>query len=359
MNTHKSPLHQMAETTITDYWNDSCTERELSYALEHGAVGATSNPVIVLAALKEELPQWEPTIRRVIAHDPLATEDEIAWNIIETVASTRAKFLNEVFLQHHGTKGRLSIQTNPKFFSNSEKLIAQALHFNSLYPNNNIKIPATEAGMEAIEEVTAQGISINATVSFSVPQALAVAEAVEKGLKRYTKNGGDSNSMAPVCTIMVGRADDWMKQVVKREKKILNPEWLEWAGVAIMKNAYKIYQERKYRTRLLAAAFRNHYHWSQFIGADMVITIPCPWARRINSSAITVKERIDDEVDPRYIQGLRDNIPDFVQAFDAEGMTIQEFDTFGATRRTLRQFLTGYSELVNLAREYRVPNPDI
>lgn len=62
MATHtdvKSPLHETVSTTATDYWNDSCSLAELAYAIEHGAVGATSNPTIVGEVLKKEWPQWE------------------------------------------------------------------------------------------------------------------------------------------------------------------------------------------------------------------------------------------------------------------------------------------------------------
>ena len=58
----------------------------------------------------------------------------------------------------------------------------QAVHFSELAPNMIVKIPVTKAGVEAIEEATYRGISINATVSFTLPQAIAVAEAVERGL---------------------------------------------------------------------------------------------------------------------------------------------------------------------------------
>jgi transaldolase len=73
-----------------------------------------------------------------------------------------------------------------------------------------VKIPVTRAGIPAIEEATYRGITINATVSFTLPQCLAVAEAVERGLKRREREGRDIASIGPVCTIMVGRLDDWL-----------------------------------------------------------------------------------------------------------------------------------------------------
>lgn len=359
MSNKRSLLREMAETTVTDYWNDSCIEQELRYAIEHGAVGATTNPVIVLSALKKELPQWEERIREIVRAHPHDDEDTVTWAVIECIATERAQFFAPVYEREQKKKGRLSIQTSPKFHNNSELLTEQALYLNTLYPNNNIKIPATAAGIEAIEKVSAEGVSVNATVSFTVSQAIAVAEAIERGMKRREEAGHDTAQMASVCTIMVGRVDDWMKTIVARDNLTVNPEWLEWAGVAVIKNAYRIYQKRGYRTRLLAAAFRNHYHWSELIGGDLVISMPYSWAQRFNASSIRIESRIDTPVNPQYLEGLRRHIPDFSRSYDADGMTIEEFDEYGGTRRTLRQFLSGYSDLVTLVRNYIVTNPDL
>src|SRR4029079_976036 len=98
---------------------------------------------------------------------------------------------------------------------------------------------------------TTQGISINATVSFTLPQCVAVAEAVERGLARREREGHDTSHMGPVCTIMVGRLDDWLKLVMERDGIVTDPEHLEWAGIAVFKKAYALFQARGYRTRLL------------------------------------------------------------------------------------------------------------
>ena len=57
----KSPLHKMTQTTPTCLWNDSASIEELKYSMEHGGVGATCNPVIVLGVLKKELASWIST----------------------------------------------------------------------------------------------------------------------------------------------------------------------------------------------------------------------------------------------------------------------------------------------------------
>ena len=68
--TYKSPLHQMTQTTCTCLWNDSSSPTELGYAIDHGAVGATCNPVIVVDVLKREMPLWRDRILELIRSMP-------------------------------------------------------------------------------------------------------------------------------------------------------------------------------------------------------------------------------------------------------------------------------------------------
>lgn len=348
----KTPLYLTSQTGKTDVWNDSCSIEELNYAIGNGAVGATTNPSIVLNVLKKEMPLWEGRIHELIREMADATEDEIAWKLIEEMACKGAKLLMPAFEEYKGQKGRLSMQTNPKYYRNAEKITEQAVHFSTLAPNIQVKIPVTKAGIEAIEEATYQGVNINATVSFTVPQAIAVAEAVERGLDRRRAEGLDTKSMTPVCTIMVGRTDDWMKDVGKASGELIDPECYEWAGVAVAKKAYRLYQERNYHTRLLFGALRNHYHWSEFIGGDLVLTIAYGWQKKINSSRITVTDRIGNPVKQEYIDTLYERFDDFRKAYDEDGMAAEEFDGYGATRKTLKSFLEGYAELVALIRGY-------
>lgn len=359
-NTGKAlPLQETVAGRPTDVWNDSCSITELEYSISNGAVGATTNPVIVGNVLKKELHLWEDTLRTMSTDMIDAGEEEITWNLIERMTVKGASMLKPVFDREDRRKGRISIQTNPKMFRSAGQMLDQALHFDSLAPNIQVKMPATEAGIAAMEEATYQGISINATVCFSVSQSLHVAEAIERGLSRREADGKDTTQMSPVCTIMVGRVDDWLKVIASKEDIIVNPEYLEWAGVAVMKNAYEYYRTRRYRTRLLAAAYRNHYHWSQFIGGDVVLTIPYKWQVRFNGSDIPIRDYIDDPVPAGCVDALSRRFPDFVKAYEPDGMAVEEFVGYGATARTLRSFIGGYSDLLSTIRDYMVPNPDL
>ena len=355
----KSKLHQMTVEFPTDYWNDSCSVEELTYAIHHGAVGATSNPTIVHNVLKKEMHLWHDRIHALINENPTWSETEITWKLIEEMSVHGANFLRPVFEQHRAKKGRLSIQTNPALYRNAAAITEQAIHFNTLAPNMIVKIPVTKAGIKAIEESTYQGVSINATVSFSVPQAIAVAEAIERGFNRRTADGKSIAEMSPVCTIMVGRTDDWMKVLAKRDEIDIDPSYLDWAGIACMKKAYAIYQQRGYRARLLAAAYRHLGHWSEFIGGELIVSLPYEWQLKANESDIDVKERMNHPVDPQIIECMYERIPDFRRAYDEDGMSVDEFDDFGATVRTLRGFISSAHDLMAEVRNFMLPNPDV
>jgi transaldolase len=358
--TYTSPLHETVGTTVTDFWNDSCSIEELTYAIAHGAVGATSNPTIVEQVLRQERHLWNDRIHEIIAANPSWTEEDIMWKVFEEIGMKGAELLLPVFERETGKKGRLSIQTNPANYRNVERMVSQAEHFASLAPNIQVKLPATSQGIAAIEEATYRGVNVNATVSFSVPQALAVGEAVERGLTRRETEGLPTDMMTPVTTIMVGRTDDWMQAVTKRDGITVNPTYVPWAGIAVFKRAYDLYRQRGYRSRLLAAAYRHHLHWSELIGGDVVLTIPSAWQKLFNQSEVEVRERIDDPVAPEIVKELYDRIPDFRMAYDEDGMSVDQFDTYGATVRTLRGFIASYHELIRVIREdFMLPNPDV
>ena len=298
----KSPLHKMTQTAPTCLWNDSASIQELTYSMEHGGVGATCNPVIVLGVLKSELAIWKSRIEALLKEFPTAGEDEIAWKVVREISVRAAALLKPVFDAQGGKNGRLSIQTDPRLYRDTKRIVEQAEEFSRLAPNMIVKIPVTSAGIPAIEEATYRGISINATVCFTLPQCVAVAEAVERGLKRREKEGKEIASMGPVCTIMVGRLDDWLKVLIEKENVAIDPGYTEWAGVAVFKKTYKLFRERGYRIRLLAAAFRNHMHWSELIGGDIVISPPYAWQVRLNKSDIEVVPRIDRPVAPKLVE---------------------------------------------------------
>jgi transaldolase len=354
-----NPLARTVAETATDIWNDSCAVDELEYAIANGATGATANPTIVHDVWKKDPGHWSGRVRELAAANPGWTEVELAWAVVAEMSIRGAKLLEPIFRREHGRKGRLSVQTDPTLFRNTERMVAQGVGFDSLAPNVIVKFPATKAGIAAMEEASLRGVSINATVSFSVTQAVAAAEAVERGLRQRESEGHPTDTMGPVITLMMGRLEDWLRVVTERDGVVADPAALPWSGVAVFKRAYAIFRQRGFRARLLGAAIRHHYHWSELIGGDVVITMPSSWQKRFNASAIEVRPRIDDPVDPAVLAELCRAYPDFVRAYEPDGLSIDEFDSFGPTVRTLRAFVASYHELLHAVSDALLPNPDV
>ena len=347
----KKSLMKLTSETATGFWNDSCDLEQLSEALKHGAVGATSNPVIVSAVVKNSPELWNPVIDRLILEHPTATEDDVAWKLIAEIGRRAAELLMPEFKKSGGIRGRLSLQVNPKYFRDASAMFAHAEELNNVAPNVAIKMPVVAAGLQAIEEATAKGIVVTPTVCFGVSQAVAAAEAIERGLARAKKAGIDIRPIRPNVAIMVGRLDDHLKRVMETEKISVDPGCLEWAGVAVFKRAYQIFRKRGFRSVLLSAAYRNHMQWSEFIGGEVNVSIPYAWWKRFNSSEIEVKCRMDIPVYAEIIAMLEKNFPDFLRAYEPDGMTPDEFVSFGATVHTLKQFIGAYHDLLALIRE--------
>ena len=357
-STTLSPLQQTA-ATATDIWNDSCAVDELQYAIEHGAVGATANPTIVHDVWKKDPARWGRRVRELAAEQQHATEVDLAWAVVEEMSREGAALLMPGFGATAARQGRLSMQTNPTFWRSPEPMLGQGIHFISVAPNIIVKFPATKAGIGVMEEATYRGVSVNCTVSFSVAQAVAAAEAVERGLRRREGEGLPTKDMGPVITIMVGRVEDWLRVLVDRDGTVVHPAALAYSGVAVFKRAYRIFQERGFRARLLAAAIRHHLHWSEFIGGDVVITLPSAWQKKFNASRVDVRERMDDPVDPAYIDELRTAFPHFERAYEPDGLAVEDFDGFPPTVRTLRAFIASYHDLLAAVTDAQLPNTDI
>ena len=351
-----SPLARTIADTATDIWNDSCAVDELEYAIAFGAVGATANPTIVVDNWKRDPGRWAARVRELGAAQPAWDERALAWSVVEEMSVQAAPLLMPAFEASGGRAGRLSVQTDPTLHRDATAMVEQAAVFDILAPNIVVKFPATSAGISAMEEATFRGISINATVSFSVAQAVAAAEGVQRGIARREAEGLPTEQMGPVITIMMGRIEDWLRVLVDRDGIVVDPAALPWSGVAVFKRAYAEWQQRGFRARLLGAAIRHQLHWSELIGGDVIITMPSSWQKRFNASSVEVRPRIDDPVP--YVDELRAAFPDFVRAYEPDGLTVAEFDTWGPTVRTLRAFIGSYHELLHLVTDALLPDPD-
>ncbi|CAN5508370.1 hypothetical protein BH24CHL9_BH24CHL9_06880 [soil metagenome] len=125
----------------------------------------------MLDALRQEPEPWTTRLRELQATLPTATEADLAWRIAEEMAVRGAQLLLPFFERTSGRQGRLSIQVDPVRYRDAEGMLRQAEHLHALAPNIQVKLPVTTAGLAAIEEATARGIPINATVNTTLAGA--------------------------------------------------------------------------------------------------------------------------------------------------------------------------------------------
>lgn len=335
-----------------EWWNDSCDPDHLAEAVAQGATGATSNPVIVETVVSSNQDRWLPVVKDLAAQDPSASAEAITWQLIHEMGRQAAEILRPEFEASGGARGYLSLQVNPENSEDEEAMFEQALELASLAPNVAIKLPSTRPGLSVAERLVARGISVNTTVSFSVAQAVAAAEAIDRGLAQYAAAGNDPFELHPYVTIMVGRVGDYLSRVAKsRAIDQVDEELIVMSGVWVFRRAARIFQERDFGSTLLAAAYRHELQWSQIIGSNVLQSIPYGYWTKFQNADCTIRETINDGEENDQVQKLRQLLPEYDLVYKTDGLTIVAFERFDATQVTVAQFRAGYRKLVALVAE--------
>ena len=334
-------LQWMTSKTQSIYWHDSAIRAEQQEAFGNGAVGMTTNPFLINATLTSDTGFWKERLAQLPRG---LSGDEKVQALIRCVTGYYAQEVRPIFDQGVAGKGYVCAQTNPNKTGDAEYMIQQAKTLASWAPNIVVKLPATNAGITAYEECVAQGLNVAATVSFTVPQVLAVGEAAERGKERARKNG-----ITPGLTIavmMVGRLDDYLRDVAHDSGAKVEESDIVQAGVACMKKAYSIFQERGYTTFLMPAGCRGANHVTEFAGAKMIMSIAPKIVKMIAEDA-PQEERINVPVAADVIERLM-TMPEFRKAYLEDGMSREEFITFGSANRTTDQFINdGWNPLLS------------
>jgi transaldolase len=326
-------LNWVIENTATKWWHDSAASAELDLALRRGAVGATTNPVLASVALKSDRAQWAAEIDAVHARN-LAGEHKAEALMRIAVTKAALRFAPE-FAASKGYSGFVCAQVNPVRAGERECMFAMAKRLHAWAPNIAVKLPATGAGLDVLEDCVAEGITVTATVSFTVPQAIAIAERHRAGIARARAGGIDPGKCFAV--IMIGRLDDYLREIAHDSQCGVEESDIRQAGLAVTKRAYSLYLERGYDAVLLVAALRGEYHLTELAGADLVMSIHPGYQEMFVTRDLPREERIGLPVPEGVIERLQ-RMPEFVRSYEPDGMRPAEFMAFGLTQRTLSQF---------------------
>lgn len=340
MNKSYSYLQWLSNDTATRWWHDSANPDEISTALEHGALGVTTNPVLIYKTLQAHPEIWDSKIKD-IPQDIAPAERAEA--LLQRITMYVAKILVPIYEQTDGKHGYALGQLNPSDAGDSDAMTAMAKRVRSWAPNIAIKLPATQAGLETIEEIAAAGFPICVTINLSVAQAIAVAESYRKGTIRAVRAGVKPGPCFAVQ--QVGRLDDYLRDVARDMKAGIEESYIIQAGLAVAKRSYAIFKERAYEAIIMPAGLRGTYHMSELAGAEMTFSLHPRIQKMLLDADLPKEERIEIPIEKKVIEKLM-KIPEFIRAYEPDALKPQEFITFGATQKILSQFVeTGWAPL--------------
>lgn len=211
---------------------------------EDGLSGVTTNPAIFHKAIADGR-YYEDDLAR-LREQPLSAEERYEQLVIPDVQRA-CDLLLPTWRESHANAGYVSLEVSPTLAHDAEGTLAtgERLHAAVARPNVLIKVPATAAGLEAIENLIALGISVNVTLMFSLEHVDEVAAAYERGIRRWIAVGGDPRIVMSVASLFLSRID----ARVDKRLEILGGEALALRGrsaVSIAKLAYQRYRERFY-----------------------------------------------------------------------------------------------------------------
>lgn len=336
-------LDWVVEQTATRWWHDSADPGELELGLRRGASGVTTNPVLAATAVKNNRERWGADVDRALARRLPAEQKAEA--LVEIAVTRAAEQLLPAFHRSGGRTGFVCAQVNPIRAADRDCMYPMAKRVHGWAPNIAVKLPATAAGLDVLEECVAEGITVTATVSFTVPQVVAVAERHRAGSRRATANGITPGHCFAV--IMIGRLDDYLREVAHDSHPAVAESDIVQAGLAVTKRAYSIYKERQYGAVLLVAALRGAHHLTELAGADLLMSIHPAYQEVLVSQDFAHELRIDRPIPEDVVRRL-EQIPDFARAYDPDGMMPSEFLGFGLSQRTLGQFIESWKQLESL-----------
>jgi transaldolase len=332
----KSPLHQVSELGQS-VWIDSLSREmmdsgELERLIEEDAVvGVTTNPSIFQKALDSD--SYDEEMREVM--DGETDDKEVFFKLAVTDVKRACDILRPVWDDGNGRDGWVSLEVEPDIASDTDATKEDAKRLSEMVdrPNVFIKIPATEPGLQAIEDSIADGIPINVTLIFSLERYRKVAEAYIKGLERLVESGGDPSKLASVASFFVSRVDT---EADKRLDSIGGHDELKGKlAIANARLAYQAYKE-----------IFSGERWEKLADAGASAQ-RCLWA--------STSTKNDDYRDVIYIEELIG--PETVNTMPVE--TVKAFQDHGEVAETIEKDVDEAKALLDKLKEAGVDYDDV
>jgi len=320
--------------------------------------GCTTNPPLSLKAVQSDPELWNEWIDDLILSNPDLDQTELSWLTYEEVVKRGAEMYMPIYEASSGRFGWISGQLDPRLFTETERMVREAEELSALSPNVMIKVPASMQGVEVVKILTSKAISTNVTTCFMLPQIMAVAKAAMEGVDIAQENGVDLSRWRAVITMMIGRLTERKALVEQAERRNIRMSWQDrhWFGIAVFRRAYRLLAEGGYVSKMLACSMRHgplvagkprFWDVQKLAGGDIVYTMPPYVLEPLFEFGhdLIFKPEIDKQDVPQDVMDKMVKIPYCIQAYDPNGLALEQFNDHPATLYTVEAFAQGTAGL--------------
>jgi len=328
-------MRWLADETPGAWWIDSIDPEDVKRAISLGAKGITTNPYLCARSLQTKPDYW----RKVFGplwQLPTGSADDRARELLRRMIVHAAEWIRPVFDASGGQQGYVCCQINPKLYGDADAQIEQAIQIGRYAPNISVKFPMSRAGLEAMEVCMAEGIAVTGTVSFTLAQVIAIAEARERAEAKALSLGGKCGLCNAV--IMIGRLEDYLMYVARDMGKSELCSDIPNAGVLVVKKAVKIFEEKKYSAALLPSGMRGAHQIQKLAGIRGIFSISPNLVDDLENQNPALNEKLSEPPDLDLVQRLSE-MKDFRRAYEPDGLEPNDFLGFGSFQQTITQFL--------------------
>ena len=314
----------------------------LAEAMRYGVMLATTNPVMVNAARKENPELWDPVRDRLLKEYKDKPYEEVLTRFAIEVVYRNCEELYPVFEATKGDMGYVAMQVNPYYATDSAKMVEEVEYVYAALkkklgrtPNVAFKIPAVEAGLEAVKQLVKKGINVIITACCSAAQHNAFAEVIETGISRFN-----------LLVIMAGRFEDPIIEELTATGIDDAQRIGRYASRALMQRSFHMLENRHFRkSKMIVASIREPINVDSAI-IDRDIAYMSIFPKQLAEYELTprpVYPTINDNIPPEILDAL--NKSDiFRKGFAPDGMTPSDFIEYPPIAATLSQFRNCYDE---------------
>jgi transaldolase len=339
---------RVAQLTPTKMWINNITPEEAKAAIEAGAMGCTQNPSYTWKMLTHKK---EASIAKELLIETMKeTQDDN-----EVICILQRKLIKRVadefmplWEKTNGEHGYVSIQGDPIHEEDPEVIIKEARINREMSPNVMIKIPATKAGLEAMDVLITENTHINATEVMGMDQAFDICEMYERISNRT------GNKPKIYYSLITGIYDEYLQKWVEKEGIDISPDVLYMAGLAIAKKTYEITKQKWPNVGFIGGGVRGLQHFTEMVGADVCITMN--WQGQVEELLKLDKKAVSRFFNPVpsiIIDELLTKVSEFKRAYMINGLSVNEYEKFGPVEYFRDMFLEAWEKATEMTKSLR------